>query len=307
MTRLAAVFFALCLTVFALHPPSEAYVLPAPFVIDQMLGNLQLPGQMEIDQRLFVHYLHEDKKQEKNVLPKVEDENEAQNQSQGQTDPAGFDQKVYYSLPGAYRSEIDTAEFQQIFISSGSSSLTVIDGVVLSDNVRWYDCYKDLFVFSSRRPLVNHLKQLGIDMTISSLGRLDKKLVYVCGARYPDQSLPQLWVEKKFFRPVRWIVSPGALPQDPPAREIRYQSWQRTDRTWYPGRIEFLENGRLIRTLVVKDLDVNADIADSLFDISALSDRYKLSEKKPGQEAGTSGEVRRQIEEFNRIYQLPTQ
>lgn len=290
---------------FALHTPSSAYVLPAPFVIEQMLGNLQLPKQMEIDQRLFVHFFEDGKKQQSHGLPGAEGEDENENQIKPET--AGFDQKVYYRMPGAYRSEINTPEFKQIFISSGSSLLRVIDGAVLSDNARWYDCYKDLFVFSSRRPLVNHLERLGIDMTISSLGRLEKELVYVCGARYPDESMPQLWVEKNFFRPVRWIVAPGAFPQDPPSLEIRYQGWQRIDRTWYPGRIEFFENGRLVRSMVVKELDVNAYVPDSLFDISAMSDRYESTKQEPGPKAGTSGEVRRQIEEFKRIYESPTQ
>ncbi len=301
MTRSFVVFILAFSLVAALRVSAVGYVLPAPFVIEQMLGNLNLPERMKVDQKLLVYPAKEDDRQENQGILKPEDTDLKE------TEPKSFAQKVYFRRPGAYRSDIDTPEFQQIHISSGSSSITVIDGAVLSETAQWHACYKDLFLFSSRPQLVRHLERLGIDMKVSSLGRFDRELVYVAGARYPDESVPQLWIEKTFFRPIRWIVAPGALPEDPPALEIRYLDWQGIDRTWYPGRIEFYENGRQVRSIAVENMDVNPSVPESFFDISDVSGKYAPSGNEPAGTSGASEEVRRQIEEFKRIYESPTQ
>jgi hypothetical protein len=162
-------------------------------------------------------------------------------------------------------------------------------------------------MFSSRPPLVRHLEQLGVDMNISSLGRLNKKTVYVAGAGYPDLSRAQVWFDKNTFLPVRWIVAPAKKTGQPPAFEIRYLDWQRFDGIRYPGKIEFYDNGRLARAVTVEKLDRISGVPSSDFDISAVREKYQSASEVPENRGGAAEEVRRQIEEFKKIYEPPTQ
>jgi hypothetical protein len=277
-----------------------------------MLGNLNLPERMQVDQQLRIFPAAEDGKDKttgalSDQSPDSKDQKTLHAEDFRAADPVRFDQQVRYRRPGAYRSDIDTPDLQHIHISAGGSAVTVLDGSVTEGALEWQACYKDLFVFSSRRSLVHHLERLGVDMNTSSLGRLNKELVYVAGARYPDETRAQVWIEKTFFRPVRWIVVPAKQPGDPPACEIRYLDWQRIDRSWYPARIEFYESGRQVRAMIVEGRDTNPVMPESLFNISAVRRKYEPAEADPAGSGGTTEEIRRQIEEFNQLYESPTQ
>ncbi|MFW6284690.1 MAG: hypothetical protein ACOC1H_04830 [Desulfosalsimonas sp.] len=274
---------------------------------EQMQKHLNLPDQMEITQQLHVYPAEADDKNP--GADRLGQNNaDAEKVSDAETSgPAGFSQTVRYRRPGAYRSDIQTPDFSQIYIETSGEQIFVLDGEILEDSRQWYACYKDLFMFSSRPPLVRHLEQLGVDMNLSSLGRLNKKTVYVAGAIYPDQGRAQVWFDKATFLPVRWIVSPAKQTGKPPAFEIRYLDWQRFDRSRYPGKIEFYENGRLARAVTVEKLDQVAGAPESDFDINAVRKKYESTPETPENRSGAAEEVRRQIEEFKKIYQTPTQ
>ncbi|MCF8027707.1 MAG: hypothetical protein K9K81_05025 [Desulfobacteraceae bacterium] len=308
MLRSAVIFSLACLLATAVCTAASGYVLPAPFVAEQMQEHLNLPDQMEITQQLHVYPDEADgKSQGAERLGKTSADPEKVSDPEA-SGPASFSQTVRYSRPGAYRSDINAPDFSQIYIESSGSQLFVLDGKILEDSRQWYACYKDLFMFSSRPPLVRHLEQLGVDMNISSLGRLNKKTVYVAGAGYPDLSRAQVWFDKNTFLPVRWIVAPAKKTGQQPAFEIRYLDWQRfDDRIRYPGKIEFYENGRLARAVTVEKLDRISGVPASDFDISTVRKKYQSASEVPENRGGAAEEVRRQIEEFKKIYETPTQ
>ncbi|MFO7861688.1 MAG: hypothetical protein R6U41_10740 [Desulfosalsimonas sp.] len=307
MLRSALIFSLACLLAAALCTGAFGYVLPAPFVASQMQKHLNLPDQMEITQQLHVYPAEADGKSQGADSVGQNSADAEKDSDPEASGPAGFFQTVRYRRPGAYRSDIKTPDFSQIYIESSGSQLFVLDGEIIDDSRQWYACYKDLFMFLSRPPLVRHLEQLGVDMNISSLGRLNKKTVYVAGARYPDLSSAQVWFDKNTFLPVRWIVAPAKQTGQPPAFEIRYLDWQPFDGIRYPGKIEFYENGRLARAVTVEKLDRISGVPASDFDISAVRKKYAPASGAPQEQGGAAEEVRRQIEEFKKIYETPTQ
>ncbi|MEZ4578569.1 MAG: hypothetical protein R2875_11315 [Desulfobacterales bacterium] len=63
----------------------------------------------------------------------------------------------------------------------------------------------------------------------------------IIGAQYPDESVPQIWLDKETFRPMRWIVESSGDPENPKYSEILYRNWTRHSGAWYPSEIAFLK------------------------------------------------------------------
>lgn len=282
MHRCAAIVVSAWLMAIGLSAPASGYVPPAPFLLELMLDHMNLPERMAVGQRLQVQ-------PEEPGVPKT------------------FDQRVRYRLPGAFRSDIETPELHQIRVHNGAASVTVLDGAVFSGRHKWHTCYKDLFLFTSRPALANHLAGFGVDMSLSSVGRLDKTLVYVLGALYPDETRGQVWIDKTTFRPVRWIVTPASGTQEPPVHEIRYLHWGSFDGTWYPGRVDFYEKGRRVQSIFVDTVTINPVFDGNIFNVSALRKRYSPADTGSSDETVTDGEIRRRLEEFKSIFEPGTQ
>ncbi|MCF8111044.1 MAG: hypothetical protein K9J85_06105 [Desulfobacteraceae bacterium] len=258
-----------------------AYIPPAPFIIDLMVKNRQIPEQLRATQDITIY-------------PDPEKE------------PGKLEQKVYFRLPDSFRSEISTDNLVRIHVSNRGSSATVLDGELLEGREPWHTCYKDLFLLNSRRAVIKYLGRQGVETNVSSLGRLDRNLVYVIGARYPDEGEKQLWIDKESFYPVRWIVTPAQKAGGPPVHEIRYLDWERAQNTLYPGKIEFYENGEKFQVMVIDNIEVNPSLPGDLFDAGAL--RRSASKTSGGRQeqeeaGGAGGDIRRQLEEFKNIYE----
>ncbi|MCF8024315.1 MAG: outer membrane lipoprotein-sorting protein [Desulfobacteraceae bacterium] len=278
MFRFAVTTAAALVVFFSLLAPAAGSVLPAPFIIDRMIENLNLPKQMQVSQEVRIY------PESGNLLSKT------------------FEQKVYYRLPGAFRSEISTQHLERIHVFNQGASVTVADGKLDKQGLPWHLCYKDFFVFVSRRNMVDHFADLGINMHVSSLGRLDKKLVYVIGARYPEERRRQLWIGKETFFPVRWIVTPAKNAGQPPGREIRYSGWRQSENTWYPEKIEFYENGETIQTMAVESIKIDPSLPGGLFDVDDLRSSASGSFGEKSYESEPDGQIRQQLEEFKNIY-----
>lgn len=268
----AALVIFLCLSV-----PAAGYVQPAPFIAGLMLRHLDLPKNMLVTQELRIYTEPEER-------------------------PEALEQKIYYRLPGDFRSETTAGQLERIHVSTLESSVTVVDGKLVRGRRPWYNCYKDLFVFASRKNLVDHLSGLGIDMRVSSLGRLDKNLVFVLGAGYPNERRRQLWVDKESFLPLRWIVMPAEKAGEPTTCEIRYLEWRKAADSWYPGKIEFYEKGEKIRDMKVKGIKVDSSLPGELFDVGALRSSASRVSGRETEESGGEAGIRRQLEEFKNIY-----
>lgn len=189
-----------------------------------------------------------------------------------------FREHLSYMPPGRFRSESNYKSDVRIHVESPGYGVTLLNGRIIdsSESVPesganiWMDRYKNLFCFRSRRGLAARLEASGVDVNVSSLGRFGDMLVYILGGTYPDESTPQLWVDKESFKPVRWIVVPKEKSSDGLVREIRYLAWRRVNNAWYPGRIEFYAGDRMLKTIDALSIDVNPDIPQSRFDVESI-------------------------------------
>lgn len=279
---LIVIFF--CLSVFVSIPsPSRAYVLKGPHILDIMTKRLGKADSLLVTQKLVLH--DQDNPSVKTVV-KVKE-------------------TLRCIFPVTYRSDIVSDDFQKIHVLSEDKSLTVIDEKVVDGYENRYDRYKDLLLFRSRLLLQNKLPLVGVNVAISSIGRFQGELAYVIGAQYPNETVPQIWVNKETFRPFRWIIADKAIDGEKDRLEVRYLNWREVDGIWYPMRIEFFRNHTLFRQILVENIQVNPTLSRQLFDIDYLKTIYpSVAALTPGQdETDELRDVQKTIEEFKKIYE----
>ncbi len=210
---------------------------------------------------------------------------------------------LYYVSPDRFRSEIRGPEVEKVTVVDNGDALVVVDGRILRERQTLFDHFKDLILYRNAGVLADRLVRLGVDVDLVSLGRFGDQIVYVIGAKYPDESVPQVWVAKDLFRPLRFILK---ADREGIGREIEYTDYVEGERGGvYPGRTLFYEGGKLVRMHVVEAVESPARISPELFDLSRIRDRYApadATETGPASEAELD-EVRKSLEEFRRIFE----
>lgn len=270
-----AIFFCLATLGFQ-HISLHAYVLPGPYLLKLMTQNLGIANRLLVTQKLILH-----------------DDNPDMSADE-------LSETLKFKFPKTFRSDIVSENIQRIRIVSDRIVFTVIDGKVSDEPENSYDHYKDLILFRSREILQERLSNIGVDVKVTSLGRFQGKPAYVLGAQYPDETSPQVWLDKKTFLPFRWIITSNATQN----LEVLYLNWKKLNRTWYPMRIEFFSNGNLVREIRVQDIKVNPSFQADLFDIQQLKSLYPQdapAEPKNGDKEELD-EVQKTIDEFKNIY-----
>ncbi len=270
-----AILFCLAILGFQ-HASLHAYVLPGPFLLKLMTQNLGIADRLLVTQKLILH-----------------DDNPNMNTDE-------LSETLTFKFPKTFRSDIVSENIQRIRILSNRIVFTVIDGKISDEPENAYDHYKDLMLFRSREIIEERLSDLGVDVKVSSFGRFQGKPAYILGAQYPDETAPQVWLDKNTFLPFRWIISGNATRN----LEVLYLDWKNLNKTWYPMRIEFYSNGNLVREIHVQDIKVNPSFPDDLFDIQKLTLLYPKDapiEPKNGDKEELD-EVQKTIEEFKKIY-----
>jgi len=222
--------------------------------------------------------------------------------------PFTLKETVAYAFPDRFRSEAQHEQTHRIFVASRGEYLSVIDGKWQVARPNRFDRYKDLLLFHSRPMLHEVLLKFGVDVGVTSLGRFENRIAYVIGARYPDESVSQVWVDKELFLPLRWLnVDPVDPAQD---MEFIYRKWRKIEwrkgRTmWYPAQIETYYQQRLIRTINVKKIQVDSDLSPQLWDVAYLQSIY-VPEQSPVdalQPANEVDEVQQAIESFQKKFE----
>lgn len=270
------VIFFFFLTV-GFHPAvPRAYVLPGPYLLELMAQNLGDAKRLMVIQKLV---LYDD------TLKKSAVE---------------LSETLTFIFPKTFRSDILSDNIQRIHVLSKDEALTIMDKRISDEPETRYDLYKDLLLFRSREILQERLSRLGVDTKVSSLGRFEGKPAYVLGAQYPDETAPQIWLDKNTFRPFRWIMTTSATQR----LEVVYLDWKKLNRSWYPMRIEIFSNDNLVREIYVQDIKENPSFPADFFDIRQLKLQYPQradDEQENGTEEDLS-EIQKTIEEFKKIY-----
>ena len=262
---------------------SKAYVLHGYHLIDLMLKEVGSVKALQVNQKSTI------------------EDATALNES------TSVIETVNYLIPGSFRSEFTSAAGDHIHVLSGGRSLKILNQRIVSQSESTLDRYKDIFLFNSREQFKNHLVRLGIAPDISSLGRYQGALVYVLGAQYPDESVPQLWLDKNTFRPVRWLLRPSSNlnENDSDAIEVRYGGWRQSESFWYPFQVEIYQGNRLLRKIQVARLKVNPKLSQQSFDITYLRSIYIMGDppRHEQTDSGEKGEVQKTIDRFRRLFE----
>ncbi|MFC1515766.1 hypothetical protein ACFL7E_03305 [Thermodesulfobacteriota bacterium] len=266
---------------FVFSSPVYAYVLQGPHILLLMAKNFGRAKSLLVYQQLTLV------------------------NTPAQQDSVELDETLRYVFPDTFRSDISTENVQRMHLSTEGGMLTVIDGKTATDTETVFDRYKDLLLYRNRKSLQKRLYGYGVNVMMSSLGRYNGRLAYVVGAEYPDETVPQVWVDKDTFRPFRWVLVPGSEEKREDSLEVRYLEWVRADGVWYPMQIEFYQNEILVRKIQVNSVQVNPSFSGDLFDIGHLRTIHVPGATAVSGQSETEGlsEVQRTIEEFKRRYE----
>jgi hypothetical protein len=249
--------------VTGLYAPTNAYVLPGPYILKLMTQSLGKAKSLLVSQTLVIH---DDTPQKSGVE---------------------LSETLRYVFPDKFRSD------------------TLSEHVLADESDNRYDRYKNILLFKPRKMLQDKLSLLGVDVTVSSLGRFQGKPAYVLGAQYPDETTSQVWLDKDTFRPFRWIMTSKAGKSRENSIEVRYVQWQKVHHAWYPMWIEFFVAGILVREIHVQNIKVNPSFSKELFDIKHLKSLYPqgapVEQKQENKEE--LNEVQKAIEDFKKLYE----
>lgn len=288
---------------------AQAYVLPAPHVLDLMVQKLGSAKTLEVSQKNFFFDVPAVPGPCAENDPDCSGERPAAEigSSPGPVTPkpAEILESLRYVFPHAFRTDTRATATERIHLYVGGRSLTLIDGAQIAGPESSFDIYPRLLLHRSRRALKQLLDDYGVTTDNCSLGRSDGRVAFVIGAVYPDLSAPQVWVDKETLLPVRWVVS-GAEPGSDTARlEIRYIEWRKQKDVWYPNQIEFVENGSPVRLIQAEHLAANPTFTRDLFDIDALRASARpaaLPREEGGRREGLS-DIQKTIQEFKRLFE----
>ncbi|MGA8242676.1 MAG: hypothetical protein WB818_19035 [Desulfobacterales bacterium] len=262
-------------------PPSHAYVLHGYHLLELMRHEMGTARSLEVIQKLTI---------QESVSP---------------TEAVAVQETLSYRFPVAFRSEFISAAGEHIHIFSNGRALTVVDRRIVSDTESEFDHYKDIFLYNTRELLKNRLLQLGVAADVSSVGRFQGRIAYVLGAQYPDETVPQLWLDKETFRPMRWLLKPASAGNLSETIEVRYDDWRKLSSIWYPERIEFYQGDRLLRRMQVQRTRVNPELSNRLFDLTYLKSIYPYAAAPPPAqgESGGKNDIQRTIDRFRKLFE----
>ncbi|CAB1058316.1 hypothetical protein D1BOALGB6SA_3072 [Olavius sp. associated proteobacterium Delta 1] len=298
--------------------PLQAYVLQGRHVLDLMIEKLGPAESLFVSERLVFYRMaaavnEQDAATGQNTLPA---ENTAGDDTpatlQVETDQEAlelqtleFEGTLRYVFSRAFRSDARSPNSERIHIAVGGRTLTIIDNNIVPDAANRFDLYKDVLLYRSREALAERLLQLGVDTSISSLGRFEGKIAFVLGAKYPDETVNQLWVDKDTLLPLRLIIRGVYGADNSDKVEIRYLIWWKIGEIQYPSKIEFYQDDNLVRLSQANSFEENAMFSEELFDIEHLKMVYPQAPLQPISPVAAEepSEVQKTIEDFKRIFE----
>ena len=302
---------------FFINGPVQAYVLQGLHILDLMIEQLGEARSLFVSQELIFYRL----------VSQVDiDSNEpvAEYQAQDNSEialPADqtiqvevnvtveetleLEEILRFIFSNAFRSDAKSLDSERVYVVSGDKSLTIVDGNIVPATANRFDRYKDILLYRTREGLAERLLELGVDVSVSSLGRFEGEIKFVIGAVYPDESVSQIWIDRETFLPTRWIIRGNGGSSGSDVLEVRYLTWWKSGQSRYPSRIEFYQDGKLVRVNQVKSFREGDIFSDDLFDIEQLRSFYPVAPEQPlvPGESEEPSEVQKTIDEFRRVFE----
>lgn len=303
---------------FFFGSPLKAYVLQGRHVLDLMIEKLGQAESLFVSERLVFYRMaaatdEQDAATGNNTLPPENTAgDDAPAAQQVETDPEAqgletmeFESTLRYVFSRAFRSDARSPNSERIHITVDGRTLTIIDNDIVPDAANRFDLFKDILLYRSREALAERLFQLGVDVSVTSLGRFEEKIAFVLGAKYPDETVNQLWVDKDTLLPLRLIIRSVYGADNSDKVEIRYLVWWKIGEIIYPSKIEFYQDDNLVRLSQAESFEENAMFSEELFDIEYLKMVYPRPPLQPipPEAAEEPSEVQKTIDDFKRIFE----
>ncbi len=109
---------------------------------------------------------------------------------------------------------------------------------------------------------VEMLRDLGIDTSVVSYGRLDQRIVFIIGATSKEPNKPQLWLDKDLMVPVRLVRYDRSRVRV----ETRWLGFASPlTRPFFPRRIETWVDGQLTQSVTYHSIEVNPRLDETQF------------------------------------------
>jgi len=216
-----------------------------------------------------------------------------------------LEETLYYLYPDRFRCEVNTPEGEQVRVVGPEGAILVTNGKIIGETENPFDHFKDLLLYRQEDFLLKRLSEQDVDLGVVSLGRYKGRIAYVIGAKYPDESVSQVWIERNTFRPIRYVLRGGG-PHGEILEEIEYADYMSLEKgRWYPARILFFQNGQLARMYLLKTIKVNTELPDQLFDIAYLKTVYQpiATTQPPPLPESELDEVEKTIRDFTRTFE----
>lgn len=220
---------------------------------------------------------------------------------------------VRYDFPDIFRTDLTKEGLHRFFLTVRNQSLSVTNDRVDAQAEIELDLYHYFLLHHRSNTLARFLEIYGVDTTISSLGKFDKRVAFVIGAQYPDEDHSQLWIDKENQLPMRWLLVSLSHAQEVDGEpglerlEFRFSLWRKFDTLYYPMRVDILHNGVLRRENRVDSVEVNAELDKALMDIARQRKLYPQTKKDivwdaPSEESG-SDDIQKTIEDFKKKFE----
>ena len=248
---------ALLLTVMPL--PAHAYVLMGEHILDLTVKALGKAGTLEASQTMTIS-------------------------APAPAPPGRLQETVRIRRPDDFRADARGEDYERHLLIAGSQTLLVVNGILQDGPLPRYLRYHDILMAKSRPALVDLLRTAGVDVQVSSLGRLDDRYCYVVGAHFPNEDVAQLWVDKDTFLPFRLLLPSSALHPGAGPVEIRYRNWTSVDGIAYPMHVVMMQDHQVMEEVRVDRVLVNPVLGSDVFDMAAL--RWQWSRPLPPAEDG---------------------
>ena len=117
----------------------------------------------------------------------------------------------------------------------------------------------------AQRRLLAVLKREGIDSSVVTLGRQKGTIAYVIGGKAQDLQVPQLWIEKETFLPLK-LVLPRKVDGKLERLEVRWLEFgSSTTGEWFPRVLEIWRDGQRLERSEVTKVQVNKKVPETLF------------------------------------------
>ncbi len=215
---------------------------------------------------------------------------------------AEAEETLRYLFPFDFRSDSTSQNATRIHLVSEGKVLTVVDEKIVANQETSFDLYKDILLYRTREHLKKRLTSLGIDTSLTCLGRLNGRIAIVLGSERPNEQVSQVWVDKETLQPMRWRLVADSGDTQPTDFEIRYDEWRQVNKTWYPMIIGIYNGGALEREIRVQALRVNSSFPKRLFDTELMEVQYLQSlVESPDQSVdGELSEIEKTINEFRK-------